>query len=166
MGISLYILKSGEYYNKIFEFISQNESKEHIIFITTSKPAEILKDYLHKFKLSEDRFFFIDAVSKSIDPEEKDSENIVYIDSPSNLTELGIAVRVSMENLKGNKLVIFDSLTSLSVYNNNRLLTRFYDFLVNISNMNKVDAVILAVESSLGNLINEMGKMADEVKSI
>ena len=80
-------------------------------------------------KIETQNLFFIDTISKYIGKNElTQSDSIVYIDDPANLTEIGIVTKLGIEKISGEKVLIFDSLTTLSLYNSSKNIARFYNF--------------------------------------
>ncbi|MCW1312082.1 MAG: hypothetical protein OH338_01460, partial [Candidatus Parvarchaeota archaeon] len=90
----------------------------------------------------------------------------VYIDDPANLTEIGIVAKLSIEKIKGKKMLIFDSLTTLSLYNSSKNLVRFYNFFFQLSRLNQIETIIIALESDIDKeILNNINGLVDEVKT-
>ncbi len=59
------------------------QAKEYMgIYITISKPYEVLVRQLKKEKIDVSRLYFIDAISKSVYDKIETTENCIYIPSP------------------------------------------------------------------------------------
>ena len=96
---------------------------QKICYVSLNKPAENVCEGLDKKKISTSNTFFIDAVSKSLG-HNVEKDNVLYVSSPSALTELSIAI---ISALKGNSFdaFVFDSLSTLDIYNMGNESERF-----------------------------------------
>ncbi len=164
MTALLYIFKLEDYYKDVFKTVKENLRK-NIIFVTSNKPAEILITHLKEEKINENRILFIDAVSKYMSINIIERDNIIYVDSPSNLTSLGILIRGAIENIKGEKVIIFDSLSTLSLYNEFKILSRFYNFVINLSRIKSINTIIFTMETeSEKEVLKDIKGIVDGVK--
>ncbi len=165
MGISVYVFKETNYYKNLYSIIEENEGKK-IIIINTNKPADMILNDMKKENLKTQNIFFIDTISKYVGKQDTNQDNIVYIDDPANLTEIGIVVKLSVEKIKGEKMLIFDSLTTLSLYNSSKNLIRFYNFFFQLSRLNQIDTIVIALESDIDKeILNNINGLVDEVKT-
>jgi KaiC/GvpD/RAD55 family RecA-like ATPase len=165
MGISVYVFKETNYYKNLYSIIEENEGKK-IIIINTNKPADMILNDMKKENLKTQNIFFIDTISKYVGKQDTNQGNIVYIDDPANLTEIGIVVKLSVEKIKGEKMLIFDSLTTLSLYNSSKNLIRFYNFFFQLSRLNQIDTIVIALESDIDKeILNNINGLVDEVKT-
>ncbi|MBN2127245.1 MAG: hypothetical protein JW703_02520 [Candidatus Diapherotrites archaeon] len=104
------------------------------IYITINKPFEDLKEMFERQKIDLTQVLFIDAITKSNNPSIPETNNCLFVDSPSNLTRLGIILSQSAQAIKnkkisGKKIIILDSLNTFLVYNNEKSVTKFTHFL-------------------------------------
>ncbi|MCL4362451.1 MAG: hypothetical protein QW194_03285 [Candidatus Micrarchaeaceae archaeon] len=166
MAISVYVFKEGNYYRNLYDIIEENQEKD-IIIITTNKPANMILNEIRQEKIKVQNLFFIDTISKYLGKTDiNQNDNVVYIDDPANLTEIGIVAKLSIEKIKGKKMLIFDSLTTLSLYNSSKNLVRFYNFFFQLSRLNQIETIIIALESDIDKeILNNINGLVDEVKT-
>ena len=166
MAISVYVFEEADYYKQIYNIINQNSGKT-VIIITTNKPADILLNDMFKNNLKTKNIFIIDTISKYLGEKKINQyDNVVYLDDPANLTEIGITVRLSIEKMEGEKMLIFDSLTTLSLYNSSKNLIRFYNFFFGLSRLNQIQTVLIALASDIDKeTLNQIKGLVDEVKT-
>ena len=74
-------------------------------------------------------FFFIDGITKSALPTIEDTDNFKFVESASALQELGIAINNEINKSNYNAL-IFDSLSTLQIYNKEDIVTEFTRFML------------------------------------
>jgi KaiC/GvpD/RAD55 family RecA-like ATPase len=159
------VFKEANYYRNLYNIIEETRGKK-VIIINTNKPADMILNDMKKENVKIQNIFFIDTISKYLGKPDTNQDNIVYIDDPANLTEIGIVVKLSVEKIKGEKMLIFDSLTTLSLYNSSRNLVRFYNFFFQLSRLNQIDTIVIALESDIDKeILNNISGLVDEVKT-
>jgi len=95
----------------------------------------------------------------------KEVNNCVFINSPQNLTAISIAVNEAIKSMKGKRMLFFDSLSILMIYNDASTLGKFSNFLLNKMRASDVDTVMIALESDTSkDIVKQIGSIADEVK--
>jgi hypothetical protein len=167
MAISVYMFKEENYYKQIYKIIKENSNK-NIIIVTTNKPADMILNEIKEEKIETQNLFFIDTISKYIGKNElTQSDSIVYIDDPANLTEIGIVTKLGIEKISGEKVLIFDSLTTLSLYNSSKNIARFYNFFFQLARVNNIETIIIALESDMDKkALSSIYGLVDQVKNI
>jgi archaellum biogenesis ATPase FlaH len=166
MTISVYVFKEENYYKNIYEIIKEN-SKKSVMIVTTNKPAEMILNEITEQKIKTNNLFFIDTISRYIGKKDlAQNDNIVYIDDPANLTEIGIVTKLGIEKIKGEKILIFDSLTTLSLYNSSKNVIRFYNFFFQLARINDIETIVIALESDIDKeALNNIHGLVDMVKT-
>ena len=167
MAISVYMFKEENYYKQIYKIIKENSNK-NIIIVTTNKPADMILNEIKEEKIETQNLFFIDTISKYIGKNElTQSDSIIYIDDPANLTEIGIVTKLGIEKISGEKVLIFDSLTTLSLYNSSKNIARFYNFFFQLARVNNIETIIIALESDMDKkALSSIYGLVDQVKNI
>ncbi len=122
-----------------------------ICYITMSKSATAVEEFLKKSGVDSKKYRFIDCVSKKTGFK-KNTKKTVFISSPSSLTEIGIAVSKSFKEKKID-LLFFDSISSLLVYNNELDSVKFLHSLMVLVKGTKAKAVYLIMKSDLSKKV-------------
>lgn len=163
MATVLYILKPMEYLSKVIEIVKQVSSDHFVIYVTTNKPYSSLKNIFSSNKINTNKIFFIDCVSKSVGKADS-NENVVLLDSPANLTNLSIAIVESIKNIQGKKILFLDSLSTLALFNDSKVLERFSHYLINQMELFNSETAILTLETDMDkNILNMVSSMVDKV---
>ncbi len=121
------------------------------IVITTNDPYNVLrKDYV-KGGINLDKVHFIDAITKyAIGKESEGAVNCTFVNNPSNLTEMGIAVTELLKTIEGeNVWVLLDSINSMLIYISSTNLTKFIHFITSKLKILDISGVFLAVEKGI-----------------
>ncbi len=137
------------------------------IFITTNKPAVDLVEGLRKEKVDLGKVNLIDTVSKRSGEGEVDAHNIIYIDSPENLTELDSAINDCIEKVQGkNRFFVLDSMSTLLVYNTERTVEKFMHSLSGKARAKQFKTVFTLASETRQETLNILSQFCDKVIEI
>ena len=133
------------------------------IYVTINKPANSIKAYLSKNRLSSDKLYFGDCVSKLINETAKRDENVVFVD-PQDLTGIALAVNEMISSIKGEKFLFLDSLSTLLIYNSTGSVEKFSHFITTKIRILNLKGVILTLEEDMNSQpANLLNKICDKV---
>ncbi len=127
---TVFLLKvsAADYKTSTVELFKQAADNDRpIIYVATKRPYVHLHDLLKKNHLTEDGVYVVDTITKTITDEGVvDRENVTFLDSPQNLTNVGTAVSLTADRMDADEaLLIVDSLSALLTYNTERDVSRF-----------------------------------------
>jgi len=145
------------------------------IFIDLDHVPEFLVDTrfkespLNMFKkegIDTKRFFYIDCISQQIGfNREEEYENCIFLENPTQVTQIAIAINKAIDNIPGEKAVLFDSLSTLLIYNNEDVVGKFSNFIINRLRLKNVSTVLIVLESDIDKrIIKTVESFVDEVK--
>jgi KaiC/GvpD/RAD55 family RecA-like ATPase len=156
----LLLVPSTDYNNLIVEATKQLSGK-NIVYVTLNKTSESLKEAFSKKKINSKNVFYIDAISKTV-KKTVNTKDCVFCSSPGALTEISIAIT---KFLKHNiDYIIFDSITSLLIYEKKSPVSKFLSSVINNIKNSKTKAVFIALSvKEQKDLIKETGMFVDEV---
>ncbi len=133
-------------------------------YITVNRPYKSMVRLLKRSNISVRNLFFIDCITKEM--EEKSaikSTDCYFVGSPSNLTEIAIALDPIFKEGK-HKFIFLDSLDTLAVYNPIESVIKFAHFLTSKVRLHDLSGVLLAVhENSDPRLMKELAQFCDKV---
>ncbi len=134
------------------------------IFITTNKPASTLIESLEKNSVDWSRLFLIDVVSVRSNEQQLSEENVIYVDSPEDLTELDAAINDCIKKaLEKNRFLVLDSLTTLLVYNPERTVERFMHSLSGKTRANQFKAIFTLASETKKETLGIISQFCDNV---
>lgn len=161
----LYVLDPEKYLEGIIRIFKKEVKGRPTIYVTTNKPYSHLVESFQKAKVSTNKIFFIDCISREVGEAGKEPPNALFIDAPQNLTAMSIAISESVKHLRGEKMLFFDSLSTLLLYHDANAIGRFSNFLINKMRLSGVDTIILALESDMTKeVLKKIETIADEVR--
>ena len=161
----LYVLKPQNYFENVID-IFKSEIKEYsIIYVTMSKPYSHILNLFREAKIKTDKIFFIDCISAQVLKNvQKAPDNCIFVESPQNITAIGIAISESVAKLPGEKLLFVDSLSTLLMYNESKIVGKFSNFIINKMRTEEVNTSIFALESDTDkDTIKTIETFVDEV---
>ncbi|MBI0584783.1 MAG: hypothetical protein ISF22_11250 [Methanomassiliicoccus sp.] len=132
--------------------------KVQTIYITSAVPAGTIQGSLEALEIDPSNIWFIDTISQMImGRREQGSGSIIYVESPTVLENVVLKVDYLTRKLEdGPKLVVVDSINSLAIHNDAKMLSEFLHIL--ISGLSAKDAypVILSIQEQLRPDVHEM----------
>ena len=139
----LVIVKSKNYPKLVNEAASQF-SEESICYITLNKTFESLKESFKSKNIPTDNIVFIDAITPTIVESPGQTAGCYFASSPAAMPEISALV----SKLLGHefRLFVFDSITSLLVYNKDAPVAKFIQRLVNEIKFSNAKALFYALD--------------------
>jgi hypothetical protein len=127
----------------------------HTIVITTNFPYDILTKLYKEGGVDPSSVSFIDSVTRnSIGTAENIAGVVRYINSPGNLTDLGIAVTEVLKEHSGEKVcILYDSISTMLIYMSSANISKFIHFVANKLRLMNVSGIFLAVEKGLDPML-------------
>ena len=135
------------------------------VYVTVNKPALTIIENCKKENIDHETIIFIDGVSKISETNIVRKNKILYLDNPENLTDLGISVNEAITSLpKNEKFILFDSINTLLVYNDEESVIRFAHFLISRMREWDVKGIIFTLEKSMKtSVFGQISQFCDNV---
>ena len=125
-----------------------NETGLECIYITATIPSTVIMEQLSSESIKTDNLNFIDCISFMVgSANDRESDQIIYVESPSMLENIMLKIDIWIKRLKGkNLMLLLDSVNTLSMHNDERLLSEFLHYVINNLRSRNIKTVILSVE--------------------
>lgn len=151
------------YYNdaiaSIIGYLTQGGMKG--VYVTLNKPVATLKQSLQRMGVQTSNLKFIDAITAV---KEQESEDCTYLGPNQELTNLCMAIARTLAKLEAGGFIVFDSLSTLLIYNDERSVSRFAHILTEKLRANEVYSVLLSVQAaSEKDMISRLAQFADRI---
>ncbi len=132
-------------------------------YITVNRPYQSMAKILKSKNINDRNLFFVDCITDYLREKEVIAKNCYFVDSPADLTEIGIALEPIIKD-EVHQFLILDSLDTLTVYNNQESVIKFTHFLTGKLRMHDMSCVLLAIdEKSDEKLLHKLGQFCDKV---
>jgi hypothetical protein len=134
--------------------------------VTTNQPYSILKKAYEKDGIDLSRVGFIDAITRyAVGEVPAGARGVRFTSSPSDLTQLGIAISDSLKDMGGKKAaILLDSVSTMLIYLPSANLSKFIHFVSSKLKILDMAGIFLAVEDGLDpTLLSQLTTFVDQV---
>lgn len=163
--VLLYLVSAETYVQENISLLKKLvDQKMKGIYITINRPYQSLVEMFKKNGISLDQIFFIDAITKMTGGKEADVPNCIFLDSPTNLTDITIAVKQAV-TLMGDvkKFIFIDALSTLLIYNEGQTVVRFAHFLTGRIRDWKAEGIIISIKKEMDErLTSQLTQFCDK----
>ena len=169
--VVLFIIDAKKYHKihpKVLKMIIEEKCFAGI-YITINKPYNTLIKYLKENRINTKNIFFIDAISRVAGGTIRMTKDCLFIPSPTQLTDLGIALTQALESMKhkGNKFIFLDSLSTLLIYNPFEVTAKFVHFIITRLRVFGLVGLIISIEKQIDErMLNILIEMCDKVVEV
>lgn len=133
-----------------------NHRKIGGIYVSSTRPANTLIKRLKDNNFNLDELYIVDCISYMVGGS-GDAEHTTYLESPTMLENIMIKIDGLIRRIKSeNKFVLIDSINTLAIYNDEKLLSEFLHILVNNLRVREIFTVIVSVEGQTPPLVENM----------
>ncbi len=169
--IFLVAVSEEQYPDKIVDLLKIVTNKyKKICYLCFNKPyADVVED-IKRIGLDMSKFFFIDVLTSHY-TKPKPVKNCIFIDSPSNISAIGEAIKRAIIEEKCEEIFV-DTISSLLMYQQNFYIIKFTHELKSgeiskIKNLKQSVLVTLKGDQSMAdayeNLLKDLSMFVDEV---
>ncbi|MDD1670730.1 MAG: hypothetical protein LUQ67_05400, partial [Methanomicrobiales archaeon] len=137
-----------------------------VIVVTTNQPYTILKKTYEKDGIDLSRVGFIDAITRyAVGEVPAGAKGVRFTSSPSDLTQLGIAISDSLKDMGGRKAaILLDSVSTMLIYLPSTNLSKFIHYISSKLKILDMAGIFLAVEDGLDpTLLSQLTTFVDQV---
>ncbi|MEK6958157.1 MAG: ATPase domain-containing protein [archaeon] len=164
---SMVIIPNREYAMGIDAVLRRvNRDFERIAYINLNEIYDNLISHLKSMDVDLKKFFFIDAITISSYGEVKERDNCIFVSNPNALIELSLAITQAL-NLHKPDAIIFDSISTLLIYEDEGTVTKFVHSLIGKIKAAGVASYFTALEGdSNSEAIKDLGMFVDSVLTL
>lgn len=146
---------------KLIRFLIE-EKKFPGIYVSLNKPYDIVERSLKKEGIDPRVIIFIDGATHIKGKDNKRKDNCLFIGSPEKLSDISVAMDQAVKAMPDEKFVFFDSINTLSIFNNKNTVARFIHYLTGKMREWKVKGIIMSLEDWSEKLIlDELTQLSD-----
>lgn len=126
-----------------------------VIVITTSYPSAVLQSVYTRHGIDLELVSFIDTITTfALGSTPEPNPRCRYVNNPSNLTDIGIAVSELLKQHTGQKTcIVIDSVSTMLIYLSSVNISKFIHFVSNKLRLMDVAGIFMAVEKGLDPLL-------------
>lgn len=137
--------------------------KPGIVFVSPAMPAKKILGHVKENSMDAQKITIVDASGSQA----KENEKTICVVDQSDLAELIEKIEGALKNSGNNSFFVFDSLTTLLIYNDEKSVERFFHSLYSKLLEYNLKTVFLAVKSSeTENLVKTISGFCDGVVEV
>lgn len=135
------------------------------IVVTATIPSSQIINILELLEIDMTGTWFVDCISSTMSGMRTDHKNVFIVESPTMLENILLKVEYLLKvSTKEHKVVYVDSINSLSIHNNSKILSEFLHIFLNTMRMRNTYSVILSIEEQKTDEISNMLQlMCDDI---
>lgn len=135
-----------------------------VIYTTSTISSSTIIQVLDAFEIDKSKVQFVDAVSYMTMGVDKHREGVTYVESPTMLENLSLKIEYLLKKYPTEEnTVVIDSIDSLAIHNDNRILSEFLHIL--ISNLRSHDCytfIMSVTEQDSEEIDNMLAMVCDD----
>lgn len=134
------------------------------VYVTIAKPYNTITNILEDKGIDTNQIFFIDCITKTTADSVSEAENCVFM-NPQALTDISIALTQAVEGIGKDKerFLFLDTLSTLMIYNNDKVVGKFAHSVVNKIRDWGIKSVMLTLEKETDDdVISQVEQFCDE----
>ena len=154
------LLMPGIEYNAATVDIMKKLSGKSVCYVSLNKTFDSLMELFKKNKIDTENVVVVDAISKTVKQTPDQTDKCYFVSSPGALTELSIVINKFIHH--EFEYLIFDSITTLDVYENKDSIIRFLSSIINKVKGSQTKAVFYALDSDHNEIVKKSQMFVDE----
>jgi len=127
-------LKADQYFDAIQGMLDRFAMKKNleVVYVTSTIPSQSIINALEVLEVPMDHMWFVDCISQIMMSQAKRHPHSIIVESPTMLENIMLKVEFLLRKHADRKaLVVLDSINSLAIHNNTKILSEFLHILVN-----------------------------------
>ncbi|MGC8663886.1 MAG: hypothetical protein ACP5SF_05330 [Thermoplasmata archaeon] len=169
--LSLSVSISLSNYFDIIKYILDDFSNNKnlpIIYISATIPSKSISAVLDVYGIDSKKIFFVDCISHIMMSSTTYSERIVFVESPTMLETIMLKAEYILNKyVMKNSLIIIDSINSLAIHNDMKILSEFLHLFVTYLRSRGAYFIILSMkEQSNDEISNILNFVSDEILEV
>jgi len=127
-------LKADQYFDTIQGMIDRFAAKKEleVVYVTSTIPSQSIINALEVLEIPLDHIWFVDCISQIMMSQAKRHAHAIVVESPTMLENIMLKVEFLLGKQPDRKaLVVLDSINSLAIHNNTKILSEFLHIFVN-----------------------------------
>lgn len=133
-----------------------------ICYVTINRPYHTFSGFFEVNKIDPQKFFFIDCITKSVVGKTHKNNGVIFVSSPNDFEGIEKKIRQVLQKQKID-LLIFDSLSSLLIFEKGVFVTKFIHGLAAMIKGFQGKSVFIALEKDAGlDMAKKIGMLMDK----
>ena len=138
------------------------------LYLTSTIPARSIISALEVLEIPVEHIWFVDCISQIMMSASEKHPHAIYVESPTMLENIMLKVEYLIRKAKDRgTVVVVDSINSLAIHNNTKILSEFLHIIVNKLRSKKASTLIFSMEQyETEEIRNMMNLVCDETITV
>ena len=164
-------MKTEHYFDVVRAILDVFAQKKNLdsVYVTCTIPSASIINALQVLEIPMDHIWFVDCISRIMMSTTQKHDHAIYVESPTMLENIMLKVEYLIRHSKTerNDLIILDSINSLSIHNNMKILNEFLHILVNSLRSKNAYTLIFSMEEyETDEVRNSVNLVCDQTISV
>jgi len=163
-------MKADHYFDVIRALLDTFATKKSLdaIYVTSTIPSASIINALEVLEVPLDHIYFVDSISQIMMSSGQKHPHAIFVESPTMLENLMLKVEFLIRKTQDrHNVVILDSINSLAIHNNTKILSEFLHILVNNLRSKEAYTVIFSMEEyETEEIRNMLNLVSDETLQV
>ena len=139
--------------------------KDYIgVIVSASRPYKSSVNLYEQRGIDTDKILFIDCISKSHGAELEETGNVLYLEAASDLTNISLVIKESIQKINGKKFVFIDSVTTMLIHNTPKIFARFVHGILTKLRISGVAGLLISLEEETDAEIRvQIAQLCDKI---
>ena len=156
-----------DYFDVLRGLVDEFASKEDldVVYITSSIPASTISSTFKALDVDTDDIFFVDCISRLILGRIEEDSKIIFVESPTLLENVVLKVEYLTRRMQDQSImVIVDSVNSLAIHNDLKILSEFLHVLISGLNVKDAYPIVLCIgEQVKPEILEVLNLVCDQI---
>ncbi len=137
------------------------------IILSASRPCKNLLSLYKKDNINISKLIILCTCCQGKEKNVYEKNKVIHIASCTSLTEIAISLSQSMEKIKDKKFIFIDSINTLLIHNEPRLLAKFIHSILTKMRINNVSGLLISLEIETNKELRaEIMQLCDKIIEI
>ncbi|DAC73082.1 MAG TPA: hypothetical protein DSN98_01950 [Thermoplasmata archaeon] len=143
------------------------EKKYIGIIVLASRPQKNLVQLYQQNNIDIKKILILDCISKSQSMNLEEADNVLYLESVSDLTNISIAITESTQRIPGDKFVFIDTINSMLIHNKPEVFAQFIHGILTKMRIDEVNGLLVSLKGEADKYIYaEIAQLCDRIVKI
>jgi len=137
----------GNYFVAMKEVVRHaHEEGLQCVYITATIPSSVILDQLSSEDIPTGHVHFVDCISFMVGKASEEDRDVLYVESPTMIETIMLRAQAMIKKLGDQPMLVFlDSVNTLSLHNDEKVIQEFVHYLINALRVRGVPSITLSI---------------------
>lgn len=160
------VVNVAQYFDSIRGIVELFSKKRNlnVYYVSATIPSKNILDIFHVLDIDTSNVYFVDCISHIMMGATIHKDKILFVESPTMLENILLKIEYLSRKYGNTGIVLIDSLNSLAIHNNLRMLSEFFHVLVtNLRSKGSYVIIVSMKEQESEEIRGMLNLVCDEI---